>query len=77
MICNHIRASLVAESVKNPPAVQETWVRFLDWEIPWGRELATQSSILAWRIPMDRGAWWATVYDFTELDRTEQLSTAQ
>ena len=35
--------------------------------------MATHSSILAWRIPMDRGAWWATVHG----DMTEQLSTAQ
>jgi len=43
--------SLVAQLVKNPPAVQETWVRFLDWEDPLEKEMATHSSILAWRIP--------------------------
>ena len=47
--------------VKNPPAVQETWVRFPDWEDPLEEGMATHSSILAWRIPMDRGAWRATV----------------
>ena len=36
--------------------------------------MATHSSILAWRIPRDRGAWWATVHGFTELDMTEQLT---
>ena len=39
--------------------------------------MATHSSILAWRIPMDRGAWWATVHGVTESDTTEGLSTAQ
>ena len=37
-------------------------------------EMATHSNILAWEIPMDRGAWWATVHGITELDTTEQLS---
>ena len=55
-------ASLVAQTVKNPPAMQETWVRYLDWEDPLEDSMATHSSVLAWRIPMDRGAWWATVH---------------
>ena len=42
-------------------AVQETRVRSLGWEDPLEEGTATPSSILAWRIPMDRGAWWATV----------------
>ena len=46
-----IWASLVAQMVKNPPAVQETWVRSLGWEDPLEKEMATHSSILAWRIP--------------------------
>ena len=46
-----IWASLVAQMVKNPPAVQETWVRYLGWEDPLEKEMATHSSILAWRIP--------------------------
>ena len=54
-------ASLVVQMVKNPPAVQETWVRALGWEDPLEEGMATRSSILAWRIPMDRGAWGATV----------------
>ena len=41
----------VAQRVKNLPAVQETWVRFLGWEDPLEKEMATQSSILAWKIP--------------------------
>ena len=42
--------------------MQETWVRSLGWEDPLEKGMATYSSILAWRIPMDRGAWQATVY---------------
>ena len=55
-----VGASLVAQSVKNLPAMQETWVQFLGREDPLEKEMATHSSILAWRIPMDRGAWQAT-----------------
>ena len=55
-------ASLVAQMVKNPPVMQETWVQSLGWEDPLGEGMATHSSILAWKIPMDRGAWWATVH---------------
>ena len=43
--------------VKNPPAMQETWIQSLDKEDPLEEGTATHSSILAWRIPMDRGAW--------------------
>ena len=46
-----IGASLVAQTVKNLPAMQVTWVRFLGQEDPLGKEMATHSSILAWRIP--------------------------
>ena len=44
-------ASLVAQLVKNPPAMRETWVRSLGWEDPLEKGKATHSSILAWRIP--------------------------
>ena len=44
-------ASLVAQMVKNPPAMWETWVRPLSWEDPLEKGKATHSSILAWRIP--------------------------
>ena len=47
--------SLVAQMVKNPPAMWETWIGFLGWEDPVEKDMATHSSILAWRIPMDRG----------------------
>ena len=43
--------SLAAQLVKNPPAVQETWVRSLGWEDPLEEEMATHASIPAWRIP--------------------------
>ena len=55
-------ASLVAQTVKNPPAMWETWVRFLGWEYPLEEGMAIHSSILAWRISMDRGAWQAIVH---------------
>ena len=45
------QASLIAQLVKNLPAVQETWVQFLSWEDPLEKEMATHSSILTWRIP--------------------------
>ena len=44
-------SSLVAQLVKNLPAVQETWVQSLGWEDPLGKGKGTHSSILAWRIP--------------------------
>ena len=50
-------ASLVAQMIKNLPAMRETWVRSLGWEDPLEEGTATRSSIPAWRIPMDRGAW--------------------
>ena len=56
------RAFLVAQTVKNPPAMWETWVRSLGWEDSLEEGMATYSSVLPWRIPMDRGAWWATVH---------------
>ena len=51
-----IWASLVAQLVKNLPAMQETWVWSLGWENPLEEGMAIHSSILAWRIPKDRGA---------------------
>ena len=48
--------------VKNPPAMRETWGQSLGWEDTLEEVLATHSSILVWRIPTDRGAWWATVH---------------
>ena len=53
---------LVAQMVKNLPAMWETWIQSLGWEDPLEKGMATHSNILAWRIPMDRGAWQATLY---------------
>ena len=60
------RTFLVSQTVKNLPAMRETRVRSLGWGHPLEKGMATHSSILAWRIPMDRGAWWATVHGVTE-----------
>ena len=49
-----IWAFLVAQSVKNLPPMPETWVRSLGWEDPLEEGMATHSSILAWRIPVDK-----------------------
>ena len=68
-------ASLMAQMVKNPPAMWDTWVQSLSWKDPLEEGMATHSSILAWRIPIGRGAWWATVHEAAESDTTEWLST--
>ena len=57
-----VRASVVIQMVKNPPAMQETCLQFLGWDDFPEEGIATHSSIFAWRIPMDRDAWQATVY---------------
>ena len=65
--------------VKNLPSMQETketQAAAVSWEDPLEKGMATHSSIPAWRIPMDRGAWWATVHGLTESDMTELLSRA-
>ena len=65
-------ASLVAQIIKNPPAMRETWVRSLGWEDPLEEGMATHSSILAWRILMGRGALQVTIHGVTkESDTTE------
>ena len=53
--------------------MQETLVQYLGWEDPLEEEMATPSSILVWRIPMDRGAWWAAVHGVAESDMTWRL----
>ena len=52
----------MAQMVKNLPARQETWVHSLGWEDALEKGMDTYSSILAWRIPVDRRAWQATVH---------------
>ena len=59
-------ASLLAQLVKNLPAIPETWVLSLGWEDPLKEGMATHSSILAWRIPTAGGAWQATVHGFAK-----------
>ena len=56
----------MAQIVKNLPAVRETWVRSLGWKDLLEEGMATHSSILAWGIPLDRGACWATVHRITK-----------
>ena len=51
VLLSSLGASLVAQRVKHLPAMQETWVRFLGWEDPLEKEIATHSSTLAWKIP--------------------------
>ena len=70
---------LEAQMVKNLPATRETWDRSLVWEDALKEGMATYSSILAWRIPKDGGAWRATYSPWAckELDKTELLSTKQ
>ena len=61
----------MTQTVKNSPAVREIWIG----KIPLEEGMASHSSIFAWRIPMDRGAWWATVHGVTEESNiTERLS---
>ena len=60
-------ASLVCQLVKNPPAMWETWVQSLQWEDPLEKGQATNSSILAWRIP----------WGHKESDTTEQHSLSK
>ena len=63
--------------VRNLPAMQETWVQSLGWEDPLEEGMATHASILAWKIPINRGAWRAAVHrGRKESDTTERLSTA-
>ena len=59
-------ASLVAQLVKNLPAMRETWIRSLGGEDRLEEGMATHSSILAWEIPTDRGAWRAIVHGATK-----------
>ena len=65
----------MAQTVKNLPAMRKNWVQFLGWKGPLEEGMATHSSILAWRTPMDRGAWWATDHGLAELYITEGRST--
>ena len=71
-----ILASQVAQIVKCLPAMRETWVRSLGWEDSLEKGMATHSSILACRIPMDRGAW-QTIQSMGSQRIRQNLTTEQ
>ena len=64
----HLWASLLVQLVKNPPAIQGTWVQSLGWKDPLEKGKATHSSVLAWRI------LWRNPWGHKESDTTERLS---
>ena len=71
-------ASLVAQTVKNPPAMQETWwVSCLGWEDPLEKGMATNSSILAWRIPWTEEPGGLQSTGSQRVGTTERLNTGQ
>ena len=61
----------MAQLVKHLPAVWETWVQFLGWNVPLEKEVETHSSILAWRIPWTGEPGGYTPWGQKELDMTE------
>ena len=65
-----IWSSCIAQSAKNVPAMQETWVRFLGQEDPQEKGMATHSSILAWRIPWTEQIHYS-LWGHKESDMTE------
>ena len=65
------RASLVAQMVKNLPAMQKTQSQSLGWEDPLEEGMVTHSNILAWRIPWTDRTWQAIVHRVLESDTTE------
>ena len=69
-------ASLVAQMIKNPPIMWETWVQFLDWEDALEEGMATHSSILVWRIPWTEEPGRLQSIESEELDTTERLRIA-
>ena len=64
------KTSLVAQSVKNLPTVQESWVQSLGWKDPLEKEMATHSSILAWKIPWTEEPGGLQSMGLQELDTT-------
>ena len=75
MLTLTLSTSLVAQLVKNPCVMQETPVQSLVWDDPLEEGLTTHSSILAWRIPTDKGAWQSAVNRAAK--SWMRLSTAQ
>ena len=76
LIAWHMLGFPVAQMVKNLHAMQETWVWSLVQEDRLEKGIATHTYILALRIPLDRGAWWAIVHGVAESDTTEWLTYA-
>ena len=70
------KAFLVAQMVKNPPVMQETWVQSLGWEDPLGYWHGNPLQYSCLGNPIGRGAWWALVHWVTESDMTEVTSHA-
>ena len=67
-----IWASLMAQMIKNLPAMQETWIQSLGWEDPLEKEMTTHSIILVWRIPWtEEPSGLQSAWDHKESDRTE------
>ena len=66
----------MAQIVKNPPAMWETWVQSLGWEDCLEEGMATHSSILVWRIPWAEAHAGYSPWGYKESDATERLSTA-
>ena len=75
LILRFIQSCLVAQTVKSSPAMQQTWVRTLSQEDPLKKEITTHSSILAWRIPGQRGLVGYTLWGHKLSNTTEWLST--
>ena len=69
----YLRASLVVQRLKRLPAMWETWVRSLGREDPLEKEMATHSSILAWRIPWTEELGGLQSMGHKESDTTERL----
>ena len=68
-------ASLVAQTVKNPPTIWETWVQALGWEDPLEEGMATHSSILAWRTPCTKSLAACSPWGHKESLITRQAHT--
>ena len=68
-----------AQTVKNQPAMRDTWVQSLGWKEPWRRAWQPTPVFLPGESPMDRGTWWPTVHrvekSWTWLSNYEQHST--
>ena len=70
-MCTNMQASLVAQLVKNLPAMQEIWVQSLGWEDPLEKGMATRYRILAWRIPWPEEPGWLQSVGCKESDMTK------